>query len=75
MFTIRLVTDTYAPDETVVLRASGPTGWQLDLGGDYDEEAWSFELDEADYPGGVAFKFVLKPGRWMTGPNLALAPA
>lgn len=75
MFTIRFVTDAYAPEDTVVLRASGPTAWQVDLGGDYDEGAWSFERDEADYPNGIEFKFVLKPGRWMIGPNLALTPA
>src|SRR6478752_2244008 len=75
MFTIRFTTNTYAPSETVVLRASGPTAWQVDFGGDYDNGAWSFELDEADYPNGIEFKFVLKPGRWMTGANLALAAA
>lgn len=75
MFTIRFITDTYAPNDTVVLRASGPTAWQVDLGGDYDDGAWSFELDEADYANGLEFKFVLKPERWMIGANLALGPA
>jgi len=74
MFAIRFITDAYAPDETVVLRAGGATGWLVDLGGDYDQGAWRFELDDADYPNGIEFKFVLKPGRWMIGANLALAP-
>lgn len=73
MFTLRFVTDTYAPDQLVVLRVSGPTGWLLDVGGDYDAGAWNFAFDEADYPNGVEFKFVLKPGRWMLGDNLGLA--
>jgi choline dehydrogenase-like flavoprotein len=74
MFTIRFITDAFAPNETMVLRAAGPTAWLVDLGGDYDEGAWRFELDEADYPTGIEFKFVLKPGRWMFGANLVIAP-
>jgi choline dehydrogenase-like flavoprotein len=74
MFTIRFLTSAYAPNETVVLRGSGPTGWGVDLGGVYAGGAWNFEFDEADYPSGIQFKFVLKPGRWMTGGNMSLSP-
>jgi choline dehydrogenase-like flavoprotein len=73
MFTIRLVTETYAPDQTVLLRTSADN-WLIDRGGDYTDGAWTYELDERLYPAGLEFKFVLKPNRWMLGPNLSLGP-
>jgi hypothetical protein len=45
MFTIRFVTEYYAPDETVVLRwAPNRT---TDRGGVHTDGTWTFELDEA----------------------------
>ncbi|MEU9479908.1 GMC oxidoreductase [Streptomyces sp. NPDC048191] len=73
MFTIRLVTGTYAPDQTVVLRTSADD-WLFDRGGDYTDGAWTYELDEQLYQDGLQFKFVLKPNRWMQEPNLSLSP-
>jgi hypothetical protein len=47
-----------------------------DRAGEYTDGAWHFVLDERDYPGGLEFKFVILPGRWMSGGNLtAAAPA
>jgi choline dehydrogenase-like flavoprotein len=71
MFTIRFVTDQIAPNQTVTMRW-GPQ-WELDRGGVYVGGAWTFVLDEAAFPAGLEFKFVLAPGRWMAGPNLVLA--
>ncbi|MGW7522987.1 GMC oxidoreductase [Streptomyces sp. NPDC054783] len=73
VFTIRLVTDTYAPDQTVVLRTSADN-WRIDRGGNYTDGAWTFQLDEQAYPTGLQFKFVLKPNEWMNGDNLSLQP-
>jgi hypothetical protein len=70
MFTIRFVTDEYAPNQTVVLRWA--PHWELDRGGVYVNGAWTFYLDEQAFPDGIEFKFVLAPGRWMGGDNLAL---
>ena len=67
MFTIRLVTETYAPSRTVVLRW-GPN-WKLDRGGVYTDGAWTFDLDETQFPDGIDFKLVLVPGVWEGGPN------
>ncbi len=73
MFTIRLVTEQFAPNQTVTLRWA--PNWELDRGGVFTDGAWSFDLDEAAFPGGIEFKFVLSPGRWMAGGNLYLPPA
>lgn len=73
MFTIRFVTDQIAPNQTVTMRW-GPQ-WDLDRGGVYVDGAWTFTLDEAAFPSGLEFKFVLGPGRWMAGANLVLARA
>ena len=72
MFTVRLLTEKYAPSRTVVLRW-GPN-WDLDRGGVYRDGAWTFDLDEGAFPGGITFKFVLTPGRWAAGPDLFLGP-
>ena len=72
MFTIRLITEQFAPNQTVTLRWA--PNWDLDRGGVYLDGAWTFELDEAAFAAGVQFKFVLSPGRWMTGGNLFLPP-
>jgi len=71
-FTIRLVTEQFAPSRQVVLRW-GPT-WNVDRGGIYTDGAWTFELDESEFPEGIEFKFVLAPGRWMSGDNRRLTP-
>src|SRR5215472_1833568 len=74
MFTISFVTDTVVPEDVVVLRTAAD-GW-ADRAGDYTGAAWQFVLDERDYAGGLEFKFVILPGRWMLGGNLtAAAPA
>ncbi|QQR99771.1 MAG: GMC family oxidoreductase [Austwickia sp.] len=70
MFTIRFVTERYAPNQTVVLRWA--PHWDLDRGGVYIDGAWTFDIDEAAFPGGIEFKFALTPGRWMTGNNLMI---
>jgi choline dehydrogenase-like flavoprotein len=68
MFTISFVTDTVVPDAVVVLRTSAD-GW-ADRPGEYTGGAWRFVLDERDYTGGLEFKFVILPGRWMDDPNI-----
>jgi choline dehydrogenase-like flavoprotein len=73
MFTIRFVTEEYAPGQTVLLRWA--PDWTVDRGGVYTGGAWTFDIDETKFPFGIQFKFVLAPGRWSTGPNLFLAPA
>lgn len=72
MFTIRLITEQFAPNQTVTMRW-GPN-WDLDRGGVFVDGAWTFDLDEVAFPGGIAFKFVLTPGRWTAGENLYLPP-
>lgn len=72
MFTIRLITDQYAPNQTVTMRWA--PNWTLDRGGVYVDGAWRFDLDEAAFPAGIEFKFVLAPGQWMQGGNLFLGP-
>ena len=73
MFTIRLVTEQFAPNQTVTLRWG--LNWDLDRGGVFEGGAWTFDLDEAAFPGGIEFKFVLSPGHWMVGGNLYLDAA
>jgi choline dehydrogenase-like flavoprotein len=72
VFTIRLVTERYAPAQTVVLRWA--PNWTIDRGGVYIDGAWTFDLDEIAFPAGMEFKFVLTPGRWMAGDNINLPP-
>jgi len=43
MFTIRLVTERYAPNQTVLLRWA--PNWTIDRGGVYTDGAWTFELE------------------------------
>ena len=75
MFTVRYVTDIYAPDLRIVLRTAAD-GWEAtDIPGVYTEGAWTFRLDERRYQPMVEFKFVLAPGTWMVGENLKRAPA
>jgi choline dehydrogenase-like flavoprotein len=72
MFTIRFVTEEYAPGQTVLLRWA--PDWNVDRGGVYTGGAWTFDIDETKFPFGIQFKFVLAPGRWSDDPNLFLAP-
>jgi hypothetical protein len=46
--------------------------WDTDRGGVWEDGAWTFDIDEAKFPDGLDFKFVLAPGRWMLGDNLRL---
>lgn len=69
MFTIRFFTQTYRPDLLVTLRTA--KDWGRDVAGVYEDDAWSYVLSEADFPGGeVEFKFVLDRTAWMAGDNL-----
>ncbi len=68
MFTIRFMTEQYAPGQTVTLRWA--PNWDLERGGVFKGGAWTFDLDEAAFPNGIEFKFVLTPARWMLGQNL-----
>src|SRR3954453_18310322 len=68
MFTIRFVTERFAPNQTVLM--PWVPNWNLDRGGVYTDGAWTFSLDENQFPDGIRFKFVLAPGRWMAGDNL-----
>lgn len=70
MFTIRFVTDRHVPPQQVALRWA--PHWEIDRGGVYGDGAWTFHLDEPDFPRGIDYKFVLVPGQWMEGPNLHL---
>ena len=73
MFTVQFATVDYRPDLQITLRTS-TDGWNTDLPGDYEENAWSFKLDTARYAGGFTFKFVLEEQYWMNGGNLPLTP-
>lgn len=70
MFTIRFVTEAYAPGQTVTMRWA--PHWDVPRGGVYLDGAWTFDLDETKFPDGIEFKFVLTPGRWAAGENVAL---
>lgn len=70
MFTIRFITEQYAPGQTITMRWA--PNWNLDRGGVFTDGAWTFDLDEGAFPWGIEFKFVLTPGRWMLGDNLQL---
>lgn len=72
MFTIKFVTDTVIPDTKVVLRT--PVDNWVDRGGEYVGGAWQFVLDEQAFPGGMQFKFVIPPSRWMLGGNIIIGP-
>jgi hypothetical protein len=73
MFTIRFVTEQYAPGQTVVMRWA--PNWDIDRGGVFTGGAWTFYLDETAFTDGLIFKFVLTPGHWMAGENLQLDKA
>jgi hypothetical protein len=75
MFTLRYVTDVYAPDLRIVLRTAADRWEATDVPGVYTEGAWTFRLDERRYQPLLEFKFVLTPGAWMMGDNLRLVPA
>ena len=72
MFTIRFITEAFAPGQTVTLRWA--PNWDIPRGGVYTDGAWTFDLEEDQFPGGLEFKFVLAPARWMEGPNIYLPP-
>lgn len=73
MFTIRFPTVRYRPDLKVTLRTN-VDGWQTDLAGEYEADAWVFRLDSARYAGGMLFKFILEDQYWMQGDDLFLQP-
>jgi choline dehydrogenase-like flavoprotein len=72
MFTIRYQTDSIVPGDVVVLRASADD-W-ADFRGEYDGQAWVFELDESRFPAEFQFKFAVLPDRWMRYGNLVAGP-
>ena len=73
MFTIRFNTVAFRPDVLVTLRTD-VKGWNNDLPGKYEDDAWIFELSEADFPNGVYFKFALEKLYWAFGENLFVQP-
>lgn len=72
MFTIRFVTEQYAPNQVVLMRWA--PDWTMDRGGIYEDGAWTFDIDEAAFPAGIEFKFMLAPGRWMQAANFVIGP-
>lgn len=74
MFTIRFKTVTYRPDLQITLRNS-IDGWNEDVPGEYENDAWNFVLPTDRYAGGFEFKFILEEQYWSTSGNLQLAPA
>ncbi len=73
MFTIRFDTVYFRPDMLVALRTDVKV-WENDIAGRYADDAWIFELSEADFPNGVNFKFVLERVYWAVGNNLFVQP-
>lgn len=73
MFTIRFRTVAYRPDLQVTLR-NNVDGWDEDIPGEYEDDAWRFRLPVARYAGGMAFKFVLEEQYWMFGGDLFVDP-
>ncbi|MFK8182507.1 MAG: GMC oxidoreductase [Phormidesmis sp.] len=73
MFTLRFNTVYFRPDMLVTLRTDGK-GWDNDIAGKYEDDAWIFELSEADFPDGMNFKFVLENLYWAFGENLFVQP-
>jgi hypothetical protein len=71
MFTIRFETVAHRPDLQITLRNS-VDGWDHDVPGIYEDDAWRFELDEARYGGEIELKLVLERTYWMLGANLRL---
>lgn len=71
MFTVRLRTTDFRPDLQVTMRTAS-TGWDRDIPGAYENDAWLFVLDEDDFAQGSAFKFVLEGTYWALGENLVL---
>lgn len=74
MFTIRFDTVDFRPDHLVTLRTD-VMGWENDIAGNYIDDAWVFDLPEADFPNGVNFKFVLEKIYWAFGENFFVQPA
>jgi choline dehydrogenase-like flavoprotein len=74
MFTISYRTTLVRPDLQVTLR-NNVDGWDVDVPGEYENDAWTFRLPIERYRGGIVFKFVLEEQYWMTGGNLFLVPA
>lgn len=73
MFTLRFKTVAYRPDLQITLR-NNIDGWDLDLPGEYENDAWNFWLPTDRYAGGFEFKFVLEEQYWMNFANLQLTP-
>ena len=73
MFTIRFNTVAYRPDLQVTLR-NNVDGWGEDIPGEYEDDAWNFQLPTDRYAGGFEFKFVLEEQYWMNFDNLQLTP-
>lgn len=73
MFTIRFKTVVYRPDLQITLRNSVDS-WDKDIPGEYEEDAWNFQLATDRYAGGFEFKFILEEQYWMNFGNLQLVP-
>ena len=73
MFQIRFQTINYRPDLQITLR-NNVDGWDQDISGIYENDEWRFTLPEANYAGGITFKFVLEQTYWMGGNDLFLTP-
>jgi choline dehydrogenase-like flavoprotein len=74
MFSIRFQTQTYRPGMAITLR-NNIDGWTVDIPGIYENDEWRFDLPEARYASGFAFKFVLGRTYWMSGDDLLLQPS
>ena len=74
MAKITFQTQVYTPNLVIVIRAS-ETGWTRDHGGVYENGVWSFDLEDSIFVEGIEFKFLVKPNRWMTDPNIVLSAA
>jgi len=74
MFTLRFNTIDFRPDMLITLRTDAK-GWENNVAGKYEDDAWIFELAEADFPNGLQFKFVLENLYWAFGNNLFVQPA
>ncbi len=73
MFFIRFKTVAYRPDLQLTLRNT-VDGWDADIPGEFENDAWNFRLATERYAGGFEFKFVLEEQYWMNFDNLQLTP-
>ena len=73
MFEVRYVTHLFLPPDHTVTVRNGLDGWDTDVDGQYQGDAWVFTFDEERYGPLFTFKFVLD-GIWMMGNNLTIEP-